>query len=496
MFRLTSFQHLEKEDSSFLGPSLRFDAKADGPLTYNAKALEYLKNDLGPELTAYLELDKSVVAFDPSAEFVEADWSLDDTVAGILLKSTFTVLKGCRWPVFELGSFRAGSEYGEDDGLLGTYEIPTRYTNPFMPANLAMFLAQKGLLASTQAWDQDAFQAMLFNMLPSIHATGMGGINQRPVLARLHELGVPLTEISRTVYRAGEGASARFIRGSLTSRTDWCAARIVTNKFATSHLLAGEGIPVTECHVSPSPEQTKKLAAKMGYPVVLKANKGNFGRGQKTEIGVFANIANEEALDLVLEQADFEAEQYIIEKHFYGESFRVVVFDGKPVLVQKNGRPFVKGDGTSSIRELIAEASTQSLVTDVYFQKTFNLENALSNEAVLRTLKQQGLTLDTILGEDEQAILLQAGMVTDVGGVLEFHPPSYMSETIREAVTKVLRIVQMTEASVDFVGEDLCLPDPQFIICEVNAAPAFLNPTEQHYLMQVAQIMAESVKAA
>ena len=52
------------------------------------------------------------------------------------------------------------------------------------------------------------------------------GINQRPLVGMLHEHQVPMTEISRTVFKAGVGPGSRLIRESLTSSTDWCAATL------------------------------------------------------------------------------------------------------------------------------------------------------------------------------------------------------------------------------------------------------------------------------
>ena len=180
----------------------------------------------------------------------------------------------------------------------------------------------------------------------------------------------------------------------------------------------------------------------------------------------------------------------------FGESFRVVVFDSKPFLVQRNPRPSVTGDGERTIRELMAEASEQSLVSETYFQMTFDLEKACNNADMKRTLQRQGLTLDTVLAEGQHAFLMQGGRVTDFGSRLEFHPPDFMSKKTEEVVMKVLNLVQMSEASVDFIGGELSLPDPDFIICEVNAGPAFTFPPEKAFLRKIADYIAESVNGS
>ena len=62
-----------------------------------------------------------------------------------------------------------------------------------------------------------------------------------------------------------------------------------------------------------------------------------------------------------------------------------------------------------TIRELMAEASEQSFVSETYFQMTFDLEKACNNADMKRTLQRQGLTLDTVLAEGQHAFLMQGG---------------------------------------------------------------------------------------
>ena len=248
--------------------------------------------------------------------------------------------------------------------------------------------------------------------------------------------------------------------------------------------------------MAPSPEQTKVLAARIGYPVVLKANRGNFGKGLTTEQGVFTNIVDEETMESVLTRTDFENEEYIIEKHVYGESYRVVVFDGKPVLVQKKGNPSVIGDGKGSVRDLMARSSEEVISNDFQLKETFDLEKACSNEDMLSTLKQQGMSLDTVLPEGQKVVLLHGGKIRDFGPLLEFHQPDFMSKRTEDVVIRTLALVQMTEASIDFIGDDLNLPDPGFIICEINAGPAFFHAQEKVYLKQVGKLIADSVTTA
>ena len=104
-----------------------------------------------------------------------------------------------------MGHFTASPGAEGEDSLLGTFDLPTRYTAPNIPANLLIFLARNTLLKSEEDWDRDDFEGALTQMLKAVEATGMMGINQRPLVGMLHEHQVPMTEISRTIFKAGVG---------------------------------------------------------------------------------------------------------------------------------------------------------------------------------------------------------------------------------------------------------------------------------------------------
>ena len=119
-----------------------------------------------------------------------------------------------------------------EDSLLGTFDLPTRYTAPNVPANLLLFLARNALLKPEENWDRDDFEEALSKNLNAVSATGMMGINQRPLVGMLHEHQVPLTEISRTVFRPGRSQIAPF-RGSMTSSTETVVDLVGNNLHVT-----------------------------------------------------------------------------------------------------------------------------------------------------------------------------------------------------------------------------------------------------------------------
>ena len=126
MLRLEQPQLVETTESPFLGPALRLTTRADEPLTFNVSARRYLQEEFGPMLAKKLE-------FETTVEFPEADWPPEGTAAGVLLRSVFLMLKGCNWPVFELGHFTAAP--GAEGCLLYTSPSPRDATLSRMPSS-------------------------------------------------------------------------------------------------------------------------------------------------------------------------------------------------------------------------------------------------------------------------------------------------------------------------------------------------------------------------
>lgn len=469
----------------FVTPSISFQLEGAAGHVFNPVAAAIIE-------TLLME-DEKLYDYDPLPEFEILGAAKAGSQTAKLLQWTFLAQKIGLWPTFQTGAFVPADP--ESDDVLGAYRIPTRQNAPNLPAQFLMFVLNQGLLLSADALNEQRFTNGLKRTAGLVAEAGMGGVNQRPLLAELIRRDVPVNELSKTIYQAGLGPRARLVRGSGSNRTPTLAKQVANDKWSTLEILKTMDIPVTDSHQVWSDEDAIKKAAEIGYPVVLKTNFGNFGRGLAVEDGVFPNIVDEDALRQVLIRTDFDAEVYILEKHFRGDPARVCIYDGQPILVQVNPRPFIVGDGKSSVHDLILDVCAFECVEEFRYATATEPSETLESEEVLACLKQQKLTLEDCLPKGKRAFLLQRADWKH-GTVSEFQPPTYMSAKIREIVQTISSALDLTEISVDFIGDPLNAEDPDVRICEININPAYMSRPEKKYIGVLAEAIAQSIAAS
>lgn len=143
-------------------------------------------------------------------------------------------------------------------------------------------------------------------------------------------------------------------RPSLTTRA---AIAIEQNKHSTSSRLQAAGVPVPANFVlDPSTADVEvellSHAEETGYPLVLKPLRGSMGRD------VFTNLrTREDLMDTFryLVSRCKSGEKLVLESHFTGEDYRVLVVGDRVAAACLRRPANVVGDGSSTIQELIDE---------------------------------------------------------------------------------------------------------------------------------------------
>ena len=107
--------------------------------------------------------------------------------------------------------------------------------------------------------------------------------------------------------------------------------------------LKDSGIPVPEGDVCRTLQQALILAEKIGYPVVVKPEKGNQGKGVSLNITNPADIA--EAFNLA---SKFD-NNVLVEKYIPGKDYRVLVINGRVAAVARRIPARVIGDGIHTL---------------------------------------------------------------------------------------------------------------------------------------------------
>lgn len=314
-----------------------------------------------------------------------------------------------------------------------------------------------------------------------------------PVVARLTELreeellgpstssiveeakrrGIPTLRLNEgSLVQLGHGVKRRLIQATMTDRTSALGVEFADEKFRTKELLNQAGIPTPQGAVAESLEEALQVADDLGYPVAVKPEVGNHGRG------ITALVSDPETLEEAYASARAHCDLVIVEKTLTGFDFRVLVIDGKLVAAAHREPAHVVGDGELTIRQLIDEANRDP-------RRGIGHERMLTiisvDHMTERLLAVAGYNLDDVLPAGEKCYLKSTANLSTGGTARD------VTDEIHHDVwlmcERIARIIGLDCIGIDIVAPALDQPlDARSAgIVEVNAAPGFrmhLDPTE------------------
>lgn len=277
------------------------------------------------------------------------------------------------------------------------------------------------------------------------------------------ERGIPVTILGKgSLLQLGYGKHSKRIQATLTEDTSCIAADISCDKELTKELLRTAGIPVPEGLVARSIEELKRHTAMLGYPVVVKPNNGNQGKG------VSVNLKDEQEVITAYDIAKQFGEEVIIEKYIEGKHYRVLVVNGRVAACTERIAPFVMGDGKKTIRELI-EIENQNPLRGEGHEKP--LTKIKLDQVMEMLLLKNNIDIDYVPAVDEQVLLRENDNLSTGGSAIdvtdEIHPEN------EEIAVNAAVIIGLDIAGVDITTRDINSPmrEDNGAVIEVNAAP-------------------------
>jgi cyanophycin synthetase len=284
---------------------------------------------------------------------------------------------------------------------------------------------------------------------------------------------IPYIRLNRhSLVQLGYGVNQQRVQATIASTTSSIAVELACDKEETKNLLEASEIPVPRGRIIYDEEDLKAAIDKIGFPIVTKPVNGNHGKGATT------NIMNWEDAVIGLEAAKKYGRAVICEKFITGRDFRALVINYKFVAAALRTPAAVKGDGKSTVQQLIDEVNKDP-------RRGYGHEKVLTSIKVdaftMDMLDKKGYTLDTVIAKDEElwlkptANLSTGGTATDVTDIV--HPTNVMM------CERIARIIGLNICGIDIMAEDLSTPISENggAVLEVNAAPGFrmhLDPTE------------------
>ena len=284
---------------------------------------------------------------------------------------------------------------------------------------------------------------------------------------------IPWIRLNKSsLVQLGYGKNQVRFRATMTERTSSIAVDIAGNKDETKRLLSDAAIPVAKGLTASTLEDVHDAIKRVGFPLVFKPLDGNHGKGATI------NVKTEEEAIAAFHYAKEYSRRIIVESFITGHDFRVLVIDHKMVAAALRVPAHVKGDGKSTIQQLIDKENEDP-------RRGYGHENVLTEITVdrdtLDLLEKKAYTLETIAPKGEIVYLKSTANLSTGGTSIDVtdqvHPQNVFN------CERISRIVGLDICGIDIMAQNLTEPltENGGVILEVNAAPGFrmhLAPSE------------------
>lgn len=237
------------------------------------------------------------------------------------------------------------------------------------------------------------------------------------------------------------------------------ALNITKDKEATRKCLQNAGLPTPvgiKINRTEGISKALEFVADHGYPVVLKRVVGSQGKG------VYSGIKDEVELLYYFTQLvnNFDEVEFIIEKHFTGDDYRIYASRERMIAAVKRVPANIIGDGVSSIRKLIASKNK------IRSQNPFLSKGLIKIDSeVSRFVENAGYTLDSIIQRDELLYLRDKANASAGGDVID------VTDDIPESISNSAVLVVRSIPGLECCGVDILYNSESgdFTTIEINA---------------------------
>ena len=202
------------------------------------------------------------------------------------------------------------------------------------------------------------------------------------------------------ILQLGTGHFSRLVCSTACDSDSFFAAHICRQKAYTNQVLSRLGFPVPrQCRLPLSSSQVliQSTVKSIGYPCVVKPCDAEQGRG------VTIGITNLEGLQQALLRAKAHTDsELLVEQHVEGAYHRMVVIASQLVRVLRLEPPFLIGDGSGTVAQLLDQANSLRLLdgAEEYISRPVEL-----NDAVLGLIASQGFVPEDVLPVGTRVVL-------------------------------------------------------------------------------------------
>lgn len=287
--------------------------------------------------------------------------------------------------------------------------------------------------------------------------------------ARRRGIDVEIVDEKSNLYRLHHGGQSILCRESLTEKTCAMAMTICDDKALTHRTLRKAGIRVPKQELYTNIAQANSLMKEWGSLVVKPAS-GEQGQGITVDVRIKEELR--QAVNTALEHSN----HILLEEFVQGRDLRVIVIDHAFVAAIERKPAYITGNGTSTIRELIA-AKNETLA-----KQTGGESQIPINQETERVIRHHHMGWEDILPKNQELQVCKTanyhtgGTITDV---TESVSPFLRSEAEKASRTLNIPVVGLDYLVPDFSGDD-------YVIIEANERPGLANhepqPTAERFI--------------
>jgi len=379
-----------------------------------------------------------------------------------------TIQRQQKIPVFSTGHAHVVAKGGSPPKRIHHYSIALPYFHPQATLSTLRWirLSLNQLVAPNSFSDQTLLEihSSYEGLLSDLRKFSVRGTNIQHFLSAAFDLGIPSSRLTPDIFTFGEGSHCRWLKSTMTDQTAAIAVQLSGSKMASAHVLRQHGLPTPRHQKVANTEQALLVAEKLGYPVVVKPDDQEQGRG------VAAGLRKPESIRKAVEAALSFSKNILVESFHEGQDYRLTTFQGKVVKILHRRAGGVVGNGKGSILELL-EQEKQTPDSRRIFRQTGKVRLTLDDEA-LELICEQNLTPQAVPISGHFVPLrrkcnISAGGVFSLIQLQDCHPDNYQ-----------LAIRAADALRLDPCGVDLIIPDISrswletgAVIIEMNAMP-------------------------
>ncbi len=205
------------------------------------------------------------------------------------------------------------------------------------------------------------------------------------------------------------------------------------------------------------------FAKQHGFPLVIKPNVSGYSRGS------YFPIENYTQLYKAMVLAKLWWPTTVIEQYLLGSNYRVLGTDHSLISVIRRYAPFVIGNGSDTISQLIDDENKVREGMQLY-PAIFPLNK---EGAVVKYLAKQNMSLNSVPAKDQNIELFHRVALAP-GGVVEITDRATIPEENKELFYKVVKVFGANVFGIDVIfekGIETSYHEQKCIFIEVNSRP-------------------------